>query len=194
MRSKIYYRASFTVEASFIMPIILFLLVDMFYLTMAFVDRCTIQSYLDQMTLCVCMLNQPDDTFHILEPEEISIENLLGDEFILIPQSISTQMKSKIESMLSLNILKKCMVIRELSIELVQSGYDVRISAVAKVNAPFLLGRGSLIRDINIYGVSKQYNPEQTIRVSDLGYGILKESSLYDKLNTRLGDILDYIW
>lgn len=183
-------QASITVEAAFVMPIVIFTIVALIYLAFYLHDYCRIQGTLDNTLLKASfhMKHEADFTTGEVTYEEINDRGV----FYLILGS-TTEDKSRLTTYLQDKLKNSLFLLKITSIDadVGKLSSTVSIEASSHIVLPYfqkLFGRYSHVRIVNS---ASMHNPAETVRcaevVLDTGSNIKGIEQLMEKMEDFLG-------
>lgn len=187
MKKKVY--GSFTIEALLIMPLVLFTILSIMYLSFYLYDFCKIQGLTD-LVLHKAILNLKHEAD--IETGEVFYQ-VIGNQGVFYQLSgISHSKKQDIESILSKKLSKGLLATRITDIEVSANLFQlvIRIKGEFQIPIKGLAQIISIDRSFKVEAKAALHNPADAVRISeiilDMGSRIKGLSELKEKISMIL--------
>lgn len=174
------WNASFTVEAVFVFPLVLFVLFALIYMSFYLHDMCVMRTIADTVVSEICHVKEQDG---ILDFEATIVGVILSDEE---KEEIRTAVESDLRGKLFLCNYDGC----DLEVFLSRVSLTVNCSAVI----PFSFVTVFLPNpEISVSSYGTIHDPAITVRYGKLIYDTFEQTTIFEQLTTLLEKARDYI-
>jgi hypothetical protein len=188
-RKKEYVTASITVEAAFILPLVIFTVLALIYLAFYLHDTCKIQNQVDY-TLHQAGLSLKHETDILtgqIKYEEINNRGIY-DFFTGNTASEETLLQTELEDQLSKGLL--LMKITEITVAVEKFSLSINVKAVCQVALPIWKKLFSSMADIMIRGDYPIHDPAETIRRCEVILNTAEQIKGVDQIKEKIEKFL----
>ena len=192
IREKKELTASFTVEAAMVMPIVLFVVIALLYMSFYLHDLCVIRSISDQMVSELCHIKESGVGRSV---KESGTESWVSENLSMLGVHLSDEDKSLIYSIMEDSLKGKLFLFSyegcgvNVSFQRVTLQVETKISLLSGTVQGFL--PSSEIRTVS-YGTVHQ--PSVSVRAEKLVFSEFERTKVFDNIQSLLSKVREYIF
>lgn len=193
-RGRKVYRSipgSYTVEAAFLMPILLFIVLGILCFARYQYEVCKFQGIINEATIQYSnMLSQHYD----LENNRIVYEDIINENIFEFFGSIPNGKKEAFEAYLNGSFPKETQMVTIQKVDVTATRKDIHIKIIYEVNLPIPMA-GLFIQDKKriIESHGKVYESSDYVRVVSVILQEVKKTNIYDGVKDSISKWLEYI-
>ena len=183
--------ASYTVEAAFLMPIVLFIVLSILTFARYQYEVCKIQGFINEAIIQYSnMLSQHYDP----ENNRIVYEDYINENIFEFFGPIPNEKKEAFEAYLNHNYPKEAQMMTLHKVDVTATRKDIHIKIIYEINSPipmtglFFQNKNKIIES---YG-KVQESPEY-VRVVSVIFQEVKKANIYDKVKDSVSKWVEYI-
>lgn len=173
-------KGSFTVEAAFVMPIVIFFLLLLIYVGFFFHDRCTIQAVVDGVVADLCRVRESGTQME----ELLSKEDWYGKGwFGSLLYSLDSEAKQKISENLYEQCEGKLFFLKIQESEINVAIHTVNVTVTATPVYPLSFIQSVLqVKEVHILSEGKIHDPAKTVRYGKIIFDEFERTKLFSSI------------
>ena len=183
--------ASFTVEAAMVMPIVLFVVIALIYMSFYLHDFCVIRSISDQMVSELCHVKEGGTGMNAAASES---ESFLSQNFSVLGLQLSEEKKNMIYNTMQGSLEGKLFLLSYKSCEVSMAFQKVTLQVYAKggVSSRYVQ---RILPPLNIHITSygTVHQPAVSVRAEKLIFDEFEKSKVFDGIQSLLSKVREYI-
>lgn len=192
IRKKRELTASFTVEAAMVMPIVLFVVIALLYMSFYMHDLCVIRSISDQMVSELCHIKESGVGRSVKESES---ESWILENLSILGLHLSEKEVTLIQGIMEDSLRGRLFLVSYESCEVRVSFQRVTVQVDAKTRFSHGFVQGLLpSSDIRIISCGTVHQPSVSVRAEKLVFDEFEKTKLFDSIQSLLSKVREYIF
>lgn len=192
IRRKNEVTASFTVEAAMVMPIVLFVVIALIYMSFYLHDFCVIRTVSDQMVSELCHVKEGGAGRNVAVT---GAESFLSQNFSILGLQLSEEKKNMIYNTMESSLKGKLFLLSYKSCEVSIAFQKVTLQVYAKGGISSRLVQ-RLLPPLNIHITSygTVHQPAVSVRAEKLIFDEFEKTKVFDRIQSLLNKVREYIF